>query len=488
MRWSKYFLQTVREVPGDAEAVSHVLLTRARHDAPRSPPGMYALTPLGLRAHRKTEADRARGDGPRRGSRAGGPDPAAEELWEQSGRWERYALGGDPLSPEGPQGRRLLPRPDGGGGRDHDGRVRHHLLPPAAGDALPDPDEVPRRDPSALRPDARARVPDVRRLFLRRGRRGPGPAPTARRTPPTGASSSAAGSTSPSSRRTRARSAAATRRSSWCWPTPARTRSSGAPRADTAPTSSGRGRRGGRAPWEDETMVGLQDVETPGMGGIDDVVDFLGITASRMIKCLVYETDKGFVVALLRGDLDVNEVALKNALGVEHLALASEDKVESGHRRAGRLRRGLARHLPSIGVRIVADESVRGAVNAVTGAGRTRLARARARPIDRDARRRRLGRLRGGARGRSLHAVRQAARSGPGHRGRATSSSSARSTRQPSKCGVHRREGREPARRHGHLRHRRRAHDGGRRRSSITTRTGSSGRSRWLRSRSSSCR
>ena len=29
MRWSKYFLQTVREVPGDAEAVSHVLLARA---------------------------------------------------------------------------------------------------------------------------------------------------------------------------------------------------------------------------------------------------------------------------------------------------------------------------------------------------------------------------------------------------------------------------------------------------------------------------
>ena len=66
----------------------------------------------------------------------------------------------------------------------------------------------------------------------------------------------------------------------------------------------------------------------PGRGGIDTVVEFLGITASRMIKCLVYETEKGFVVALLRGDLDVNEVALKHALGVERLALASEEKVE----------------------------------------------------------------------------------------------------------------------------------------------------------------
>ena len=55
MRWSKYFLQTVREVPGDAEPVSHVLLTRAGMMR-RVAAGIYSLTPLGLRAHRKTEA------------------------------------------------------------------------------------------------------------------------------------------------------------------------------------------------------------------------------------------------------------------------------------------------------------------------------------------------------------------------------------------------------------------------------------------------
>ncbi len=74
------------------------------------------------------------------------------------------------------------------------------------------------------------------------------------------------------------------------------------------------------APWEDETMTGREDVSTPDRGGIDLVVEFLGITASRMIKCLVYKTEKGFVVALVRGDLDANEVALKRALGVEQLA------------------------------------------------------------------------------------------------------------------------------------------------------------------------
>ncbi|MGH9317947.1 MAG: YbaK/EbsC family protein, partial [Thermoanaerobaculia bacterium] len=92
------------------------------------------------------------------------------------------------------------------------------------------------------------------------------------------------------------------------------------------------------------------------------------ITASRMIKCLVYETEKGFVVALLRGDLEANEVALKNVLGVERLALAAEEKVE---RVTGAPVGFVGPHrLPKDSVRLIADESVREAVNTVTGAGR----------------------------------------------------------------------------------------------------------------------
>src|SRR5262249_8106999 len=99
----------------------------------------------------------------------------------------------------------------------------------------------------------------------------------------------------------------------------------------------------------------------------DLVVELLGITPKRMIKCLVYETEKGFVVALIRGDLDASEIALKRALGVEHLALASEEKVE----RATGAPVGFVgpHHLDRAKVQVVADESVRGAVNAVTGAG-----------------------------------------------------------------------------------------------------------------------
>src|SRR4029434_4888052 len=89
MRWSRFFLQTVREVPGDADAVSHVLLSRAGMIR-RVAAGMYSLTPLGLRSHRKTEAivrQEIHGAAALEGER---PILQPRELWDESGRWERY--------------------------------------------------------------------------------------------------------------------------------------------------------------------------------------------------------------------------------------------------------------------------------------------------------------------------------------------------------------------------------------------------------------
>jgi prolyl-tRNA synthetase len=61
-------------------------------------------------------------------------------------------------------------------------------------------------------------------------------------------------------------------------------------------------------------------------------------------------------------------VALKNALKVDHLSLASEDKVEKA---TGAPVGYVGPHkLPAGKLRVVADESIRDAVNAVTGAGR----------------------------------------------------------------------------------------------------------------------
>jgi len=89
MRTSQVLLATVREVPADAEVISHQLMLRAGMIR-RLAAGLYTWLPLGLRVLRKVEAI-VRGEM----NRAGAQEvlmPAVQpaELWQESGRWEQY--------------------------------------------------------------------------------------------------------------------------------------------------------------------------------------------------------------------------------------------------------------------------------------------------------------------------------------------------------------------------------------------------------------
>ncbi len=366
MRWSRYFLQTVREVPGDAEAISHILLSRAGMIR-RLAAGIYSLTPLGLRSHRKTERIvREEID------RAGGhevelPILQPRELWEASGRWARYEKeellfhlkdrkdGDYCLTPTAEEAVTTMVR---------SGVTSYRQLPVTLYQIRTKfRDEIRPRfglmrgreflmydgysfdvDAEGLDRSYKAQDAAYRRVFSRCGLD----------FTVVQADSGAIGGTASEEFMVLADTGedAVVR----C---PACGYGANIEKAETGPRP---------APWKDETETPLVEVQTPGKGGIDDVVDFLGITASRMIKCLVYETEKGFVVALLRGDLDVNEVALKNMLRVDHLALAPEEKVETA---TGAPVGYVGPHkLPTGTLRIVGDHSIRDAVNAVTGAGR----------------------------------------------------------------------------------------------------------------------
>jgi prolyl-tRNA synthetase len=72
----------------------------------------------------------------------------------------------------------------------------------------------------------------------------------------------------------------------------------------------------------------LKKVLTPGMKSVEEVSAFLKVEASKLIKTLIYETDKGTVVALVRGDLEINEAKLKRVLGADFLHLADEEKIK----------------------------------------------------------------------------------------------------------------------------------------------------------------
>ena len=55
MRWSQYFIQTIREVPADADVVSQRLMMRAGMIR-KVAAGIYTYLPLGLRSVKKLEA------------------------------------------------------------------------------------------------------------------------------------------------------------------------------------------------------------------------------------------------------------------------------------------------------------------------------------------------------------------------------------------------------------------------------------------------
>ena len=117
----------------------------------------------------------------------------------------------------------------------------------------------------------------------------------------------------------------------------------------------------GRVVTEEEVVR----VSTPDCKTIDEVAAFLGLDESQTIKTLVYMADESPVVALLVGNDQLNEVKLKNYLAADFFDVASEDEVRqllgAGFGSLGPV------NLPE-GVRIIADRKVQDLANAVVGA------------------------------------------------------------------------------------------------------------------------
>lgn len=89
MRATQFFISTLKEAPADAEVVSQRLMLRAGMIR-RSAAGIYTWMPMGLRVVRKVE-----GIVRQEMNRAGAIElfmPAVQpaELWQESGRWEKY--------------------------------------------------------------------------------------------------------------------------------------------------------------------------------------------------------------------------------------------------------------------------------------------------------------------------------------------------------------------------------------------------------------
>ena len=95
---------------------------------------------------------------------------------------------------------------------------------------------------------------------------------------------------------------------------------------------------------------------TPNIKTIDDLSRFVNKPSEYLIKTMVYKTDDDrYVMALIRGDLSVNETKLKNYLGVAEILPADEKEIEE---KLG-LPPGFMSPIDVKDIKVVADESVR---------------------------------------------------------------------------------------------------------------------------------
>jgi len=361
MRWSQYYLFTTREVPNDAEVVSHQLMIRAGM-IKKVAAGIYTYLPFGWRSLAKLSAI------VRRELEAEGalelqmPAIQPAELWQESGRWQRY-------------GKELL--------RIKDRHDREFAFGPTHEEVITD---LVRRDVKSYRQlpfnlyqiQTKFRDEIRPRFGLMRGRE-------FIMKDAYSFDVDAAGLDK----------AYEAMRRAYCAIFDACHLDYSAVEADT-------GTIGGSASHEFMVVAGsgesavvrcpscgyaanvekaetrrdpageahppqeLQEVATPGKKAVEDVARFLKMAAKRIVKTLIYETEKGLVAALIRGDREVNEVKLMNHLDVERLELAPEEKV----REATGAPVGFAGPVGLSGIRLVADESVRHLTNFACGANK----------------------------------------------------------------------------------------------------------------------
>ncbi|MGE7808353.1 proline--tRNA ligase [Lysinibacillus capsici] len=115
----------------------------------------------------------------------------------------------------------------------------------------------------------------------------------------------------------------------------------------------------------DEALKDVEKVATPEQKTIEDVSAFLKVEPANVIKSLVFDVDGELVVVLSRGDHEINDIKLKNALDAGSVELASESAIQEllgcGVGSIGPVK------LP-VDVKVVADHAIKSIRNGIAGA------------------------------------------------------------------------------------------------------------------------
>ena len=324
------YFKTLREVPGEAEIPSHILLLRSGMIR-KLVSGVYGFMPMGYRTLRKIEGiirEEMNASGAQE-IHMSAVQPA--ELWQESGRWTAY----------GPELWRLKDR----NGRDFClGPTHEEIFTDIVRNDITSYRQLPcnlYQIQTKYRDEARPRFGLMRsrefimkdaysfdrddegldrsydimyrayeRIFTRCGL-------TFR---PVEADSGAIGGSN--SHEFTALSDVGESEIAYC------------EKCDMAATVERAGCRDDRAPQEE--LLPLEEVETPGTTTIEAVADYLGLDKKQTMKALLFVTydgemnKKDYVAAFVRGDRELNMVKLVNALDIPEHMIEFADEEEIG--------------------------------------------------------------------------------------------------------------------------------------------------------------
>ena len=99
-------------------------------------------------------------------------------------------------------------------------------------------------------------------------------------------------------------------------------------RAAVDPLPKGNGRCLAGTPVVPVEIPPMQEIHTPNVGSIEAVCAFLKTQPRDMIKTLIYAAGDGAIAALVRGDHEINNEKLSQAIGGKHVELADQPTIE----------------------------------------------------------------------------------------------------------------------------------------------------------------
>lgn len=115
----------------------------------------------------------------------------------------------------------------------------------------------------------------------------------------------------------------------------------------------------------EEELLEVEEISTPNIATIEELTSFLKVDANKFIKTMIYLADEKPVAVLLRGDHQANEVKIKKVLDCTQLELADPYTIEE----VTNAPVGFAGPI-GIKVPIIVDYSVASLTNAIAGANK----------------------------------------------------------------------------------------------------------------------